>query len=53
MQFIGEENLRDLEAGETVIFTAPEKAAGILSKMLRYRRYLQRMGADRTWSNAG
>ncbi|MGQ9475854.1 MAG: acetate--CoA ligase family protein [Actinomycetota bacterium] len=52
MQFIGEENLRDLEAGETVIFTAPEKAAGILSKMLQYRRYLQRMGSDRTWSDA-
>ena len=45
MQFIGEENLRDLEAGETVIFTAPEKAATILAKMLRYRRYLERKGA--------
>lgn len=51
MQFIGEENLRDLEAGETVIFTAPEKAAGILSKMLQYRRYLRRKGVDRTWPN--
>lgn len=44
MQFIGEESLRDLEAGETVIFTAPEKAAVILSKMLRYQRYLERKG---------
>lgn len=42
MQFIGEESLRDLEAGETVIFTAPEKAAIILSRMLEYRRYLER-----------
>ncbi len=50
MQFIGEENLRDLEAGETVIFTAPEKAAAILSKMHSYRRYLQRKGVDRDWS---
>ncbi|MDD3718394.1 MAG: CoA-binding protein [Actinomycetota bacterium] len=45
MQFIGEESLRDLEAGETVIFTAPEKAAIILSRMLGYRRYLERKGA--------
>ncbi len=45
MQFIGEESLRDLEAGETVIFTAPEKAAVILSKMLQYRRWLERKGA--------
>jgi len=45
MQFIGEEGLRDLEAGETVIFTAPEKAAAILAKMLQYRRYLERKGA--------
>jgi acyl-CoA synthetase (NDP forming) len=45
MQFIGEENLRDLEAGENVIFTAPEKAAGILARMLGYRRYLERKGA--------
>ncbi|MBC7246697.1 MAG: CoA-binding protein [Actinobacteria bacterium] len=44
MQFIGEENLRDLEAGETVIFTAPEKAAAILARMLRYRRHLERLG---------
>ena len=44
MQFIGEESLRDLEAGDTVIFTAPEKAAVILSKMLQYRRYLERKG---------
>ena len=44
MQFIGEESLRDLEAGETVIFTAPEKAAFILSKMLQYRRFLERKG---------
>jgi hypothetical protein len=42
MQFIGEESLRDLEAGDTVNFTAPEKAAVILSKMLQYRRYLER-----------
>jgi acyl-CoA synthetase (NDP forming) len=41
MQFLGEEGLRDLEAGETVIFTAPERAAGIISKMLQYRRYLE------------
>ncbi len=47
MQFIGEENLRDLEAGETVIFTAPEKAATILAKMLRYRRYLERDGTTK------
>ncbi|MEW6553099.1 MAG: CoA-binding protein [Actinomycetota bacterium] len=45
MQFIGEESLRDLEAGETVIFTAPEKAAAIIAKMLQYRRYLERKGA--------
>jgi len=45
MQFIGEESLRDLEAGETVIFTAPEKAAVIISRMLQYRRYLERKGA--------
>ena len=45
MQFIGEESLRELEAGETVIFTAPEKAAVIISKMLQYRRYLERKGA--------
>ncbi len=45
MQFIGEEGLRDLEAGKTVIFTAPEKAAGIISKMLQYRRYLEAKGA--------
>lgn len=44
MQFIGEESLRDLEAGDTVIFTAPEKAAVILSRMLQYRRYLERKG---------
>jgi len=44
MQFIGEESLRELEAGETVIFTAPEKAAVILSRMLSYRRYLERKG---------
>ena len=44
MQFIGEESLRELEAGETVIFTAPEKAAVILSRMLQYRRYLERKG---------
>jgi acyl-CoA synthetase (NDP forming) len=42
MQFIGEEGLRDLESGGTVIFTAPEKAAGILAKMFEYRRYLGR-----------
>ena len=45
MQFIGEESLRELEAGETVIFTAPEKAAVILSKMLDYYRYLSHKGA--------
>ena len=45
MQFIGEESLRELEASETVIFTAPEKAAVILSKMMQYRRYLERKGA--------
>ncbi len=45
MQFIGEESLRELEAGETIIFTAPEKAAVILSKMLEYYRYLSRKGA--------
>lgn len=45
MQFIGEESLRELEAGETVILTAPEKAAVILSKMLQYRLYLARKGA--------
>ncbi len=45
MQFIGEESLRDLEAGETVIFTAPEKAAVIISRMLQYRRHLERKGA--------
>ncbi len=45
MQFIGEESLRDLEAGETVIFTAPEKAAVILSRMLQYRRFLQKRDA--------
>lgn len=45
MQFIGEESLRDLEAGETVIFTAPEKAAMILAKMLQYRRFLEHKGA--------
>jgi len=50
MQFIGEENLRDLEAGETVIFTAPEKAAGILAKMLSYRRFLERHGLERSWT---
>jgi acyl-CoA synthetase (NDP forming) len=44
MQFIGDDSLRDLEAGETVIFTAPEKAAGIISDMLEYRRYLERKG---------
>jgi acyl-CoA synthetase (NDP forming) len=47
MQFIGEEGLRDLEAGETVIFTAPEKAAVIISKMLQYRRYLEARSLDR------
>jgi acyl-CoA synthetase (NDP forming) len=46
MQFIGEESLRELEGGETVIFTAPEKAAVILSKMLQYRRYLERKGVS-------
>lgn len=46
MQFIGEEYLRDLEGGESVIFTAPEKAAGILVKMLDYQRYLKRRGVD-------
>jgi acyl-CoA synthetase (NDP forming) len=46
MQFVGEEYLRDLEAGESVIFTAPEKAAGILAKMLHYQRYLKRKGRD-------
>jgi acyl-CoA synthetase (NDP forming) len=45
MQFIGEESLRELEANETVIFTAPEKAAVILSKMMQYRRYLERKDA--------
>ncbi|NPV58948.1 MAG: hypothetical protein HPY75_04705 [Actinobacteria bacterium] len=45
MQFIGDENLRDLEGGETVIFTAPEKAAWIISRMLRYRRWLESKGA--------
>jgi acyl-CoA synthetase (NDP forming) len=45
MQFIGEESLRDLEAGETVIFTAPEKAAIIIARMLQYRRYLESKGA--------
>ncbi|MBC7230238.1 MAG: CoA-binding protein [Actinobacteria bacterium] len=45
MQFIGDEHLRDLEAGSTVIFTAPEKAAWILSRMLRYRRWLESKGA--------
>jgi len=45
MQFIGDENLRDLEAGKTVIFTAPEKAAWILSRMLQYRRWLESRGA--------
>jgi acyl-CoA synthetase (NDP forming) len=44
MQFIGEEGLRELEAGGTVIFTAPEKAAVILAQMLRYRRYLEIKG---------
>jgi acyl-CoA synthetase (NDP forming) len=39
MQFIGDESLRDLEAGEVAIFTAPEKAAVILAKMLQYGRY--------------
>jgi acyl-CoA synthetase (NDP forming) len=42
MQFIGDEGLRDLERGKTAIFTAPEKAAVILAKMLEYNRYLQR-----------
>ncbi|MDY6795797.1 MAG: CoA-binding protein [Actinomycetota bacterium] len=42
MQFIGDEHLRNLEAGEVVIFTAPEKAAVILAKMLRYQQYLDR-----------
>jgi hypothetical protein len=46
MQFVGEEYLRDLEAGESVIFTAPEKAAGILAKMLGYHQYLKRKGID-------
>lgn len=46
MQFIGDEHLRDLEAGEAVIFTAPEKAADILSKMLAYRRYLEVKSQD-------
>lgn len=40
MQFIGDESLRDLEAGEVAVFTAPEKAAVIIAKMLEYRRYL-------------
>ncbi len=44
MQFIGDEHLRDLEAGEAVIFTAPEKAAWILSRMLQYRRWLESKG---------
>ncbi len=44
MQFIGDEQLRDLEAGETVIFTAPEKAAWMLSRMLQYRRWLESKG---------
>jgi len=44
MQFIGEEYLRDLEAGKTVIFTSPEKAANILAKMLQYRRHRERVG---------
>jgi len=42
MQFIGDDSLRDLEAGEVAIFTAPEKAAVILAKMLDYKRYLDR-----------
>ncbi|OFW61587.1 MAG: hypothetical protein A2W01_07885 [Candidatus Solincola sediminis] len=42
MQFIGDDSLRDLEAGDVAIFTAPEKAAVILAKMLEYRRYLDR-----------
>jgi acyl-CoA synthetase (NDP forming) len=41
MQFIGEDHLRDLEAGRLVILTAPEKAALILSRMLAYHRRLQ------------
>jgi acyl-CoA synthetase (NDP forming) len=44
MQFIGEEGLRELESGGTVIFTAPEKAAEVLSKMLQYKEYLDRRG---------
>lgn len=37
-----DEQLVDLEEGRSVIFTAPEKAAGVLRKMYDYRRFLER-----------
>ncbi len=44
LQFIGDEHLVRLEAGKSVIFTAPENAAGVLAKMRDYCIYLERKG---------
>lgn len=41
MQFIGDDALVELEAGRGVIFTSPEKAAQVISKMLRYAEFLK------------
>ncbi len=41
MQFIGDDALVELEGGEGVIFTSPEKAAQVLAKMLGYAEFLK------------
>ena len=42
-----DEQLVELEDGRSVIFTAPEKAAGVLEKMHQYGLYLRRFDQDR------
>ncbi len=41
MQFIGDEALVELEGGQGVIFTSPEKAAQVIAKMLHYQEFLK------------
>ncbi len=42
MQFLGDDQLVDLEQGKSVIFTDPEKAAAVLHKMRVYNEWLNR-----------
>ncbi len=41
-----DEQLVELEGGRSVIFTAPEKAAGVLRKMHEYGKFLSHLGSS-------